>query len=216
MVPIVILIVFGLLAFAQGFAGWVVFALMIAAAWVIVGRRRRYRGRMSSRRRARRWARDQWIAAMQENAPPVEAPPVATPREIAPAPQPVVNLNRLPADAQKQVDRIRRKADVLGQHPDRFPIGSRDLYVIQHTAADYLPTTVRAFTEVPPWSVETPTADGRTPLQMLHNQLDILESKLDEIADTVRKQRVDNLLANERFLEDNFGRDDRAELTIPR
>ena len=104
----------------------------------------------------------------------------------------------------------------LGQHPDRFPIGSKDLYVVQHTASDYLPTTVRTYLEVPSWSVGTPTADGRTPLQMVHSQLDLLEAKLDEIAERVRSQRVDNLLANERFLEDNFGSDSKAELTIPR
>ena len=65
--------------------------------------------------------------------------------------------------------------------------------------------------------MNTPTADGRTPLQMLHSQLDLLEAKLDEIAETVRKQRVDNLLANERFLEESFGRpkSEAAELTIP-
>ena len=147
---------------------------------------------------------------MQAEAPP---PPPA----ITPPPPPAVNLNlnQLPADVEKKVDRIRRKAAVLGQHSDRFPIGSKDLYVVQHTATDYLPATVKAYVEVPAWSVNTPTADGRTPLQIMHSQLDILESKLDEIAENVRKQRVDNLLANERFLEDNFGSNE-AELTIPR
>jgi hypothetical protein len=128
----------------------------------------------------------------------------------------VVQLNRLPAAAEKQADRIRRKAAVLSQHSDRFPLGSKDLYVVQHTASDYLPATVGAFQEVPSWSVDTPAADGRTPLQMLASQLDLLEAKLDEIAENVRKQRVDNLLANERFLEENFGRPDAQELTLPR
>jgi hypothetical protein len=51
---------------------------------------------------------------------------------------------------------------------------------------------------------------------MLESQLDLLEAKLDEIAEHVRKQRVDNLLANERFLEENFGKPDASELTLPR
>jgi hypothetical protein len=128
----------------------------------------------------------------------------------------VVNLNRLPPDAEKQADRIRRKAAVLGQHPDRFPIGSKDLFTVQQTAAEYLPATVNAYLEVPTWSVNTATADGRTPVQILNSQLDLLEGKLDEIAESVRKQRVDNLLANERFLEQNFGKPEPEELTIPR
>jgi hypothetical protein len=202
MVPVVILFALGLWALAGGAATWIVFGLMMWAVLFLAfgGRRRRHRLMKASRR---------WAGMVDQ--PPAPAPP-----PIAPPPQPVVSLHRLPADAEKKVDRIRRKAAVLGQHPDRFPIGSRDLYVVQHTNADYLPATVNAYLEVPSWSVDTPAADGRTPLQMLHSQLDILEAKLDEIAETVRKQRVDNLLANERFLEERFGGRKPEELTIPR
>jgi hypothetical protein len=206
MIPVVILFVVGLVALAGGAASWIVFGLMMwAGLWLLFGGRRRRRNRMRHRRHR--------AAAMQEQVASPLPPPMPQP---LPPPRPVVNLNRLPKDMEKQVDRIRRKAAVLGQHPDRFPIGSRDLYVVQQTASDYLPTTVRTYLEVPSWSVDTPTADGRTPLQMLHAQLDLLEAKLDEIAETVRKQRVDNLLANERFLEEHFGTGDEAELTIPR
>jgi hypothetical protein len=207
MIPVVILFVVGMVALAGGAASWIVFALMMwAGLWLLFGGRRRRRNRMRHRRR-----RD---TVVEQHVTAPLPPPM--PQPLAPAPRPVVNLNRLPKDVEKQVDRIGRKAAVLGQHPERFPIGSRDLYVVQQTASDYLPTTVRTFLEVPSWSVDTPAADGRTPLQMLHAQLDMLEAKLDEIAETVRKQRVDNLLANERFLEDNFGSDSKAELTIPR
>ncbi len=205
MFPIVILFFVGLAVLSGGVGSWVVFGLMMwAGLWLLFGGPRRLRHRRRYRQR--------WAATMQQ----VPAPPPPPPAQpLAPPPEPVVNLNRLPADEEKKVDRIRRKAAVLGQHPDRFPIGSKDLYVVQHTTTDYLPATVNAYLEVPAWSVNTPTADGRTPLQMLNDQLDILEAKLDEIADGVRKQRVDNLLANERFLEENFGRSE-AELTIPR
>lgn len=202
MVPVVILFFLGLWALAGGAASWIVFGLMLwAVLFLLFGGRRRRRQRMRTRRR---WAEV------------VDQPPAPAPPPIAPPPQPAVRLNRLPADVEKKVDRIRRKAGVLGQHPERFPIGSKDLYVVQHTATDYLPATVDAYLEVPSWSVSTPAADGRTPLQMLHSQLDMLETKLDEIAETVRKQRVDNMLANERFLEENFGRREPEELTIPR
>src|SRR5262249_49421673 len=135
--------------------------------------------------------------------------------QTAPAPQPPAPAVNLPPDVAQKVDRIRRKAAVLDQHPPRFPIGSYDLYVVQHTATDYLPETIKAFTDVPSWSINTSAADGRTPLQMVHSQLDLLETKLDEIAEAVKNQRVDRLLMNERFLEQNFGRRE-EELTIPR
>jgi len=131
------------------------------------------------------------------------------------APKPAMPPVKMPPDVEQKVDRIRRKAAVLAQHADRFPIGSHDLYVVQHTPTDYLPQTIKAFTDVPSWSVGTPAEDGRTPLQMVHDQLDMLETKLDEIAEQVKNQRVDRLLMNERFLEQNFGRRE-DELTIPR
>ena len=204
MVPVIILFALGVWALSVGAASWVVFGLIMwAGLFLLFGGRRRRRRRIRAARQPR------WHEPIQQTPAPPQP-------QIAPAPQPVVHLNHLPADVEKQVDRIRRKAAVLGQHPERFPIGSRDLYVVQRTATEYLPATVNAYHEVPSWSIDQPAPDGRTPLQMLHGQLDILESKLDEIAEQVRKQRVDNLLANERFLEENFGGRRAEELTIPR
>ena len=208
--PIAILVLAGLLALMTSTPVWVVFLLLfLGGIWMVSGGSRR------ARRRERR-ARRQWQGPPPVDQMPAPPPLPAMPAPLPPPPQPVVNLNRLPPEAEKQADRIRRKAAVLGQHPDRFPIGSKDLYTVQQTAADYLPETVKTYLEVPTWSVDTPTADGRTPVQILTSQLDLLEGKLDEIADSVRKQRVDNLLANERFLEQNFGKEDPEELTIPR
>ena len=209
MIPVVVLVVLGILAVLASPPAWVVYALLMwGGLWLLFGSRRR------SRRRART-ARRQWAAGM-EQAPQAPPPiPAPMPGPLPPPPQPVVNLNRLPAEADKQADRIRRKAALLGQHPDRFPIGSRDLYVVQQTASDYLPATFNAYLEVPTWSVDTPTGDGRTPKEILTSQLELLETKLDEIAESFRKQRVDNLLANERFLEQNFGKTEPEELTLP-
>ena len=214
--PVVILFVIGMVAWAGGAASWIVLGLLTwAAIWLVFGGGRRRRRRVRHHRS--RWAGQRWAGPMEDGPPPMPIPPpVPVQPQIAPPPKPAVSLNRLPVDVEKKVDRIRRKAAVLGQHPDRFPIGSKDLYVVQHTASDYLPATVNAYLEVPSWSVDTPAADGRTPLQMLHSQLELLENKLDEIAEQVRKQRVDNLLANERFLEENFGGREPEELTIPR
>jgi hypothetical protein len=48
-------------------------------------------------------------------------------------------------------------------------------------------------------------ADGRTASQVLLDQLTILDSKVEEVADAVNKNDTDALLANGRFLEDRFG-----------
>ena len=210
MMAIVVLAILGLLAILLSPPAWVIYLVLFwGGLWLLFGSRRRMRRRDRNPRRARRWG------DVIDQAPASMPPPPPVPAPLPPPPQPVVNLNRLPAEAEKQVDRIRRKAAVLGQHPDRFPIGSKDLYTVQQTAADYLPATVKTYLEVPTWSVDTPTPDGRTPAQILTSQLELLEGKLDEIAESVRKQRVDNLLANERFLEQNFGKPEAEELTLP-
>ena len=209
---IAVLAVIGLLALLMSPPAWLVYMLLFwVGLWLLFGSRGRARRRHE--RRARR--RAQWAQPTIDQVPS-QPPPMPVPPPLPPPPQPVVNLNRLPPEAEKQADRIRRKAAVLGQHPDRFPIGSRDLYTVQQTSAEYLPSTVNTYLEVPTWSVDTPTPDGRTPAQILTSQLDLLEGKLDEIAESVRKQRVDNLLANERFLEQNFGKPEaEEELTLP-
>jgi hypothetical protein len=49
------------------------------------------------------------------------------------------------------------------------------------------------------------TPDGRTALKVLRDQLELLDSKLDEIAEDLQRENADRLLANERFLEEHFG-----------
>ncbi len=49
------------------------------------------------------------------------------------------------------------------------------------------------------------TSDGRTALQVLRDQLDLLDSKLDEVAEDLQQRNVDRLLAHQRFLEQHFG-----------
>src|SRR6266567_3857749 len=158
MIAGILLLVIAIAALAGGSIWWVVFGAMLwFGMWGVVGGRRRAHRRM------------RWAAAMQQvqPQPPYPVVPTRRPAPVAmtsrPAPRPA---SQLPPDVEKKVDRIRRKAAVLGQHSDRFPLGSKDLYVVQHTATDYLPATVNAFLEVPSWSVDTPTADGRTPLKM--------------------------------------------------
>jgi len=208
-----VLVAVGVMALMGGSPAYIIIALLMWGGMYMM-----FGGRRRARRLHRRTGYGLWGGADEMPSPPPPYPiiPAAPPpRAQTPAPHPQMPAAKLPPDVEQKVDRIRRKAAVLAQHADRFPIGSHDLYVVQHTATDYLPETIKAFTDVPSWSINTSAADGRTPLQMVHSQLDLLETKLDEIAEAVKNQRVDRLLMNERFLEQNFGRRE-EELTIPR
>jgi len=117
----------------------------------------------------------------------------------------------LPIDVQVKVEQIRRKVDVLLGYADRFPPFSQDLYLVRQTASDYLPRTIDAFLAMDKQAAEKPmTPEGKTPHQELKAQLDLLDSKLDDIAQDLERQDTDRLLANRRFLEQRFGMRDPA------
>ena len=215
----IILVLVGVVALAGATsATWVMWALVIwLTCYFLFGRGRRLQ-RQHQKHLRKQMRYGMWAASSDgPQQPPYPLIPAAPPPRppAAQKPKPVTPPAQLPPDVAQKADRISRKAAALAQHADRFPLGSHDLYVVQQTPTAYLPETIKAFQDVPSWSINTPAADGRTPLKMLHDQLDILEAKLDEIAENVKKQRVDRLLMNERFLEQNFGRGE-EELTIPR
>ena len=116
--------------------------------------------------------------------------------------------NELPIDFQVKVEQIRRKVDVLLGFADRFPPFSQDLYLVRQTASDYLPRTLNAFLSLPRENVDKLLpGSGKTAREELRAQLDLLDSKLDEIAQDLLRQDADRLLANRRFLESRFGSD---------
>lgn len=114
---------------------------------------------------------------------------------------------RLPADAQTKVAEIRQEILELLPHAAEFPPGSPDLFVVRRMAEDYLPTTIQAYLALPAdYARDRVVQGGQTPLQVLHDQLELLDAKMDEITEAVRRRDSDRLLANGLFLEERFGR----------
>jgi hypothetical protein len=54
--------------------------------------------------------------------------------------------------------------------------------------------------------------NGKTADQVLDDQLTLIATKMDEVADAVHKKDSDALMANGRFLEEKFGQ---SPLAIP-
>jgi hypothetical protein len=111
----------------------------------------------------------------------------------------------LPVDVEFKVDQIRKKAQSLEAHADQFPPFSQDLYLVRQTLGDYLPRTLDTYLAMPSDSVDRPmVTGGKTPHQELKAQLDLLDSKLDEIARDLEQQNNERLMANRKFLQDRF------------
>lgn len=131
----------------------------------------------------------------------------------APAPDP---LAWLPEELRARADRIRGKATSLLQQTARFPAGSRNFRLVQRTLGEYLPSTLHSYLSLPPGTDDCIAApDGRTTIQVLQDQLALLETKLDEVANDLWQADVQRLLANERFIEEHFVRRGSDELKIP-
>jgi hypothetical protein len=140
------------------------------------------------------------VPSTQSTVRPAQPPA----RPSAPPPR-----RELPIDVQVKVEQIRRKADMLNGYADRFPPFSHDLHIVRQTAADYLPRTVEAYLKLTGDGDPAVGAGGKTALDELKEQLNLLDSKLDEIAQDLQRQDVDQMLANRRFLEERFKLRDR-------
>jgi hypothetical protein len=201
-VPLVILLIilFSMSAVAAAIFGalggnwpWL---LILAGAWMF------WQGDGRHRRHARE--RHAWtprtVPPTTAEKQPKRQRPAATQLKSVPQPE-------LPIDVQVKVEQIRRKVDVLLGFADRFPPFSKDLFLVRQTASEYLPRTINNYLALPPQTADRPLAAGaRTPHQELKAQLDLLDSKLDDIASDLERQDVDRLLANRQFLEERFGR----------
>jgi hypothetical protein len=113
------------------------------------------------------------------------------------------------------VGEIRLEILALLPHASGFPMGSRDLFVLQRTSTDYLQTSIEAYLALPrSGAASSVLPGGRTALQVLSDQLDLLLWKTGEIGETICQQDSERLLAHGRFLEESFGRPS-GDLTPP-
>jgi hypothetical protein len=104
-----------------------------------------------------------------------------------------------------KAEQIRLKADIFSREFEQAPIGSRNLYILNRIQAEYLPATLQSYLALG-GDDRARSPDGRTGQQVLRDQLELLDAKLDEIADDLQRENIDRLLINERFLEEHFGR----------
>jgi hypothetical protein len=81
-----------------------------------------------------------------------------------------------------------------------------NVYLIRQTALSYLPEALSTYLRLPRVMAERRrVADGRTPHDVLLDQLDLMDRRLADVADDMARHDSDRLLANGRFLAEKFG-----------
>jgi hypothetical protein len=115
---------------------------------------------------------------------------------------------RVPPEVMLRIQRIELtiRSEILPRL-ECLPAGSLELYLIDRTAREYLPTAVDTYLRLPPDFVSSrPTSYGWTPLQLLVDQLDLLDAQMRRVAEVVHHADMDRLLAHRRFLNARFSR----------
>jgi hypothetical protein len=90
-----------------------------------------------------------------------------------------------------------------------LPPGSQELYLIERTARDWLPTAVERYLRLPGDYVSSqPGSRGWSALQVVVDELDLFDAEMRRVAEVVHRADMDRLLAHRRFLLDRFRRQD--------
>ena len=114
---------------------------------------------------------------------------------------------KVPPEVMAKVLKIRQIIYGILPRVGNLAPGSPELFIIERTATNYLPTSLQAYLNLPrAYATLHAVQDGKTPKEILLDQLTLLENKMSEVADDVHRNDADRLLANGRFLEERFGR----------
>ena len=116
-------------------------------------------------------------------------------------------LPPVPREIRFKIKRITTTITEILPRAGALGAGSPDQHVLVQCATDYLPTAFQAYLDLPRnYADRRVVANGKTPLALLSEQLDVLTTQIDQIADRVNGVHSDKLIASGRFLSQKFGR----------
>jgi hypothetical protein len=117
----------------------------------------------------------------------------------------LLTRGKVAADIADRVGRIRDSIMLTLEADGGRVAGDPTVRTIRQTALDYLPSALGAYLALPrAWAERRAVAGGRTPHDVLLEQLDLMDAKMREAADAILAHDSERLLANGRFLADRF------------
>src|SRR2546430_9475408 len=109
---------------------------------------------------------------------------------------------KVPPEVMARVLKIRQIIVGILPRSGNLPPGSPQLFVIERTATDYLPTSLQAYLNSPrAYATKHQGQDGKTPKEHLLDHLPLLQPKMNEVADDAHRNASDRLLAHARSPE---------------
>jgi hypothetical protein len=136
-------------------------------------------------------------------------PPPAPPEPDLPAQLDRVDamvVGKVPPAVEARVRRITGTLRETLPRLDQVGRGSSMAHSAVQTATSYLPEALGAYMRLPrSFADRRPVSEGKTPLLILCDQLDLLSTEMDEVLDAVLRADADALVAHGRFLAEKFG-----------
>ncbi|WP_198543107.1 hypothetical protein [Pseudofrankia sp. BMG5.36] len=115
-------------------------------------------------------------------------------------------IGRAPTEVIRATERVTGALDELFDRPELLRGGSQEADLVERLVDDYLPTALNTYLGLPRTFAGTHhLPDGRTPRQVLLDQLALLERAVREVTEDASNGEASRLLAHERFLADRFG-----------
>lgn len=144
--------------------------------------------------------------------------------ELGPAPEPATAPNEVdiaaslaavegllassdvPAVVKSRALKVTRTVRAALPRLATLGLGSYDAYSVVATATDYLPEAINGYLRLPrDWADSRPVENGKTPLLLLVDQLDLLGATMDKIYDAANRTDAAALITHGRFLQEKFG-----------
>ena len=122
-------------------------------------------------------------------------------------------LDRLVANARGWVpetdvatlQRIRdRAALALPATDEPLPLADHDTWLLRQICIDYVPGALDHYIALPADLASEPLLDGRSARQVLDEQLDLIERRLEELATRIYRREAGGLLIHARFLAESL------------
>lgn len=116
---------------------------------------------------------------------------------------------RLGRDVSAKVEDIQQVIGKTLTYINDINSSDPTVYVVRHTALEYLPETLENYLNLPPdFANHEPLKDGKTAHQLLLEQLELLKQEMRSIANDFHRQDARKLLAHGQFLRQKFGNND--------
>jgi hypothetical protein len=99
------------------------------------------------------------------------------------------------------------KASIFEVLPQIVDLSSSDtnVFLIKQTALDYLPASLQNYLNLPPaYANFHVVQDGKTPKQLLIEQITLLDNEMKEVAQAVYNNDTQQLMVQGQFLKDKF------------